>query len=58
MATPPELSSTPFDIEDSPDAVFQFMLDQGWSDGLPVIPPTAGRVRAMLEYAQRDASEL
>ena len=34
------------------------MLDQGWSDGLPVIPPTAKRVRAMLDYAHRDASEL
>ncbi|PKB59691.1 MAG: hypothetical protein BZY83_00660 [SAR202 cluster bacterium Casp-Chloro-G2] len=44
--------------EDSPEAVFQFMIDQGWSDGLPVIPPTADRVRAMLEYAGRDASEL
>ena len=52
------MSSTEFNIEDSPEAVFQFMLDQGWSDGLPVIPPTAERVRAMLDYAQRDASEL
>ena len=34
------------------------MLDQGWSDGLPVVPPTAGRVHGMLEYAQRDASEV
>jgi len=58
MATPSGLSSTEFDIDDSPEAVFQFMLDQGWSDGLPVIPPTTERVRAMLDYAQRDASEL
>ena len=59
MTTPPELSSTKFDMtDDSPEAVFQFMLDQGWSDGLPVIPPTPGRVHAMLEYVQRDASEV
>ncbi|MDE0721632.1 MAG: hypothetical protein OSB75_13945, partial [Dehalococcoidia bacterium] len=58
MATSPDLSSTPIEIDESPEAVFQFMLEQGWSDGLPVIPPTTDRVRAMLDYAQRDASEL
>ena len=52
------MNSTEFNIEDSPEAAFQFMIDHGWSDGLPVIPPTAERVRAMLDYAQRDASEL
>ena len=52
------MDSTEFDIDDSPEAVFQFMLEQGWSDGLPVIPPTESRVRSMLDYAQRDASEL
>jgi len=34
------------------------MLEEGLSDGLPVIPPTENRVRAMLNYAQRDPSEL
>ena len=52
------MNSTEFHLEDSPEVVFQFMLDQGWSDGLPVIPPTVDRVRAMLDYAQREASEL
>ena len=52
------MGSSDFEIEDSPEAVFQFMLDHGGSDGLPVIPPTAHRVRAMLDYVQRDASEL
>ena len=58
MATRPELDSTYINIDDSPESVFQFMLEQGWSDGLPVIPPTEDRVRDMLDYAQRDASEL
>ena len=53
-----DLRSTPINIKNSPDAVFTFMLEQGWSDGLPVIPPTTDRVMAMLNYAQRDASEL
>ena len=59
MARPGELISSSIDIADnSPESVFQFMIDQGWSDGLPVIPPTADRVQAMLDYAQRDASDL
>ena len=59
MARPGELISSSIDIADnSPESVFQFMIDQGWSDGLPVIPPTADRVQTMLDYAQQDASEL
>lgn len=35
------------------DAVNQIVRDKGWSDGLPVVPPTAGRVEAMLAYCDR-----
>ncbi|MEI7889906.1 MAG: hypothetical protein WCI34_06315, partial [Actinomycetes bacterium] len=31
------------------DAVWQALLDKGWSDGLPVVPPTPERVQAMLD---------
>ena len=59
MARPGELISSSIDIADnSPESVFQFMIDQGWSDGLPVIPPSADRVQTMLDYAQRDAAEV
>ena len=34
------------------------MLDGGWSDGLPVIPPTADRVSRMVEAAGREPTEL
>jgi len=30
------------------DDPFQFCYDQGWTDGLPVVPPTEERVAAML----------
>jgi len=30
------------------EAVWQALLDKGWSDGLPVVPPTPERVEAML----------
>ncbi len=32
--------------------------DRGWSDGLPVVPPTEARVLRMLEGATRDPSDL
>jgi hypothetical protein len=36
----------------SADEAIEFCYDQGWSDGLPVVPPTEGRVRAMLDAAR------
>ena len=54
----PMMESSGFEIDGSPENLFQFMLDHGWSDGLPIIPPTVDRVRTMLDYTQRDASEL
>ncbi len=36
-------------VPDSFDAVQQFVVDQGWSDGLPVVPPTPDRVSVFLE---------
>lgn len=32
--------------------------ERGWSDGLPVVPPTAGRVLRMLEGSSRDPQEI
>ena len=61
MTNQHQLNSAQLSLEDSEDeleAVFQLMLDQEWSDGLPVIPATESRVRRMLDYAQRDSSEL
>lgn len=40
------------------DDEFEFMFDQGFSDGLPVIPPTPERVIRMLEGTSRDAQEV
>ena len=41
-------------LEDDIEACF----DRGWSDGLPVVPPTPERVRAMLEGTRRDPAEI
>lgn len=40
------------------DDEFEFMFDQGFSDGLPVIPPTPERVLRMLEGTSRDAQDI
>ena len=40
-----ELRSAPDDVA----AFFAWVEQQGWGDGLPVIPPTEARVQAMLE---------
>ena len=41
-------------LEDEMQACF----DRGWSDGLPVVPPTEARVLAMLEGTTRSPDEL
>ena len=46
-------------IEIAPnDDVHEFMFDQGFSDGLPVVPPTPERVLRMLEGTTRDPQSL
>ena len=42
------------DSEDDVEAVFE----RGWSDGLPVVPPTPERVARMLTGTARDADEV
>jgi hypothetical protein len=39
------------------DAVNALMRERGWSDGLPVVPPTAQRVEQMLAYCDRPWGE-
>jgi|TARA_B110000037_G_C17061596_1_gene482109 hypothetical protein len=39
------------------DAI-EYIFERGWTDGLPVVPPTPRRVTAMLEAAGRKAEEL
>ena len=37
---------------------WEAMWDRGWSDGLPVVPPTEDRVRRMLEGTARQATDI
>ncbi|MBI2866810.1 MAG: hypothetical protein HYX97_00575 [Chloroflexi bacterium] len=45
-------------LPDDLDAIFDEYYSQGWTDGLPIVPPTEARVRAMLQYADRDPNEV
>ena len=49
LATPP-LQSATYDLSDSLD-VNEFYQDKGWTDGLPIVPPTAERVAEFLQAA-------
>ncbi len=40
------------------DDEFELMFDLGFSDGLPLVPPTPGRVLRMLGGTKRDAGEV
>jgi hypothetical protein len=44
-------------LADDVDPV-EFLFEQGWTDGLPVVPPTPERVRAMLGGTRRDPAEV
>lgn len=45
-------------VEDSAEAVFEDYYQRGWTDGLPVIPPTRDRVAAMLATVKRGPDEI
>src|SRR3970282_925519 len=45
-----QLSSKRHAVEDLNHAI-EFCYQQGWTDGLPVVPPTEPAVRAMLDAA-------
>ena len=44
----PRLSSQRIEVADDYEVVQHLYLERGWSDGLPVVPPTPERVEAML----------
>ena len=50
------LQSTAYEVSDTVEAI-EFYFEKGWTDGLPVIPPTEGSIRAMLEAVGLDPGE-
>lgn len=40
------------------DAILERFLAEGWSDGLPIVPPTHERVERFLRFTDRDRDEI
>ena len=52
-----EWHSTEFEIDENDDLI-EVCYENGWTDGLPVVPPTPERVERMLRTTDRDPDEL
>ena len=56
MSTQP-LTSVRLEFDEAID-VIEAYYERGWTDGLPIVPPTVGRVRQFVEYVGRSPSEI
>ncbi len=45
-------------IDDDLESTMDYMERNGWSDGLPIVPPTVPRVTRMIETMRRDPGEV
>ena len=52
------LVSPQLEVADDFEAVQELYLSRGWSDGLPIVPPTPERVRAMLAAGGLDPQQV
>src|SRR5512138_652313 len=58
MSETMKLISEQIEVDESLDSINELFYEKGWSDGLPVIPPTEERVRRILSAVRRDPQEL
>src|SRR5215213_2199336 len=57
----PAEAARQFELDDSLEQVFDYFDEacaKNWTDGLPVFPPTASRVAAMLRYTDRKSGDV
>ena len=45
------------DADDDFETINALYLERGWTDGLPIVPPTEARVEKMLAYCDRPWDE-
>jgi hypothetical protein len=57
MAVAADLTSARRELPDALAAI-EYYFQQGWTDGLPIVPPTEERVREFLEYSGYQASDV
>lgn len=53
-----DLGSQAYEVSDDVEDIFEFAYEQGWTDGLPIVPPTTERIKLMLFRANRDPVEV
>ena len=53
-----KLTAKRWTVEASYTSLYEFADERGWTDGLPIIPPTAELVTGMLEGTRRDPSDV
>ena len=52
-----ELASKKVQLQETDDPV-EYYFEQGWTDGLPIVPPTAEKIGVFLDTADRSPSEI
>jgi len=52
-----QFASRVFETKDIASAI-EFCYEQRWTDGLPVVPPTADAVERIIAYLRRDPQEV
>ena len=55
---PDVLTSRRLDVSGSVDDAVELCYERGWTDGLPVVPPTEDKVLQFLEFTGRRASDV
>src|SRR5215831_6842265 len=45
-------------VEDDWSAIYELYVERGWTDGLPIIPPTEAKVAEFLGWTRRDRLEV
>ena len=43
-----DLTADTIELDDDPEALYALSLEQGWGDGVPILPPTDARIEALL----------
>jgi hypothetical protein len=51
------LQSRAFEVKDPLEAI-EFYFQKGWTDGLPVVPPTENKILEMLDYVKKEPNEI
>jgi hypothetical protein len=59
-AAPPvdPLGATRVEVDDDPHALYELSLREGWGDGLPLLPATEARVRALIDATPYHADDV